>query len=276
MAAAMVTFSASNGLSLNPGKTQLLLVRGASTPKSAREDFIITVGSETVRPGQTLNFLGVTIDDRLSMATHHHKVAASARAKAGTVARLAAHLPVGPYLRQLPNGIIVGKVTYATAASFSPRLAAEDPPPPAAQRVAQLAMNRAARTITGHRLTDKVPVGDLLKAANLPSLNRATIKAVAMEAWKAFVTHDGDSSSGCGNNYGSRNPLGLLLFDSSSTISRTRAGSNGLISPPLRIAADTFVYAAYRIWNSSRELRAAKTLGEARRAAINMSAGAPL
>ncbi len=51
---------------------------------------------------------------------------------------------------------------------------------------------------------------------------------------------------------------------------------HGSIPPPLPVAADTFVYHAYKLWNLSIELRRAKSKHAAKRVAKAMANLAPL
>ena len=107
-----------------------------------------------------------------------------------------------------------------------------------------------------------------------------------MEAWKAWHSNDGTG--------GRRNPLGNLLFGDGNTCgssggdsgdgppahnnvsSRTRAAKGGAIAPPLPKYAPSLVYTAYLIWNASEDLRAARTIHEAGRAAAKVASTCPI
>jgi hypothetical protein len=93
--------------------------------------------------------------------------------------------------------------------------------------------------------------------------------AVAIEAWKANRSCDGDD--------GGRNPVGSLVFDSVTVVNGrpSRAAAAGIVRVPLR-GYSTMVTAAATVWNSCPDLRAAKTLGEAKLAAKNFAKGVPL
>eukprot|EP00095_Tigriopus_kingsejongensis_P002754 snap_masked-scaffold138_size318692-processed-gene-2.2 protein:Tk02754 transcript:snap_masked-scaffold138_size318692-processed-gene-2.2-mRNA-1 annotation:"fmrfamide receptor" len=81
--------------------------------------------------------------------------------------------------------------------------------------------------------------------AGIPSLNAISVKATAVEAWKAHKSKYGPN--------GSLNPFVNLLFAKSS--SRARAGTAGVVPFPLRTATDTFVWYAATVWNHSKALR---------------------
>ena len=249
-----------NGMVLNPEKTQLLLVGGRTVD---REQFSMVVDSVEIRPAAQLDLLGVCIDSKLSLLPQAVAAAAAAKARATVVRRLSAHLPPGQYLRTLANGLLMGKVGYAAAAAYKPRLS-PDQPQSGPLREVQTAINKAARAVCGVRRDAHIPVEELLRKAGLPSINRMTVYMVALEAWKAAFSHDGPQ--------GSRNPLGELLFSAP----RHHPRAAGLLNPPLRFAADTFVYEAYTIWNQSKNLREASTLSAAKRAAHTVAAAAPL
>jgi hypothetical protein len=90
-----------------------------------------------------------------------------------------------------------------------------------------------------------------------------TAVGLELEAWKANMSKDG------GN--GDRNPVGAILFGKRDehTVSEeqrlSRYATAGWIRVPLR-GHDTFVAHAAAIWNECPTLRAAKSMGEARRA----------
>lgn len=276
----LTRYATANCLALNPAKTQLLLAgRMAAT---SRATFAIDVGGITVLPANTLDLLGVTFDSRLSTSPHTSTIAKTAKAKAALIHRLTAYLPPGQYLRQLACGLMWGKVGYAASVVRAPRLQLDDPISQASRQT-QVAINNVARSICGWRLQDGHSVADTLSAANISSLNQVTTVAVALEAWKAL-----HSESGPGRI---RNPLGRLLNgdvpvvigsngddgdDSDFCGVRSRRALSGCIPPPLPVSADTFVYAAYKLWNRFPSLRAAKTLTAARRAVEDIRLTVPL
>ena len=259
-AAALVKFASSNGLVLNPDKTQLLLVGATAAEKGS---FSVSVDGVGVQPATQLELLGVMVDQRLSSLPQVEAAAKAARARASVIARLSAHLPPGKYLQTLASGLLIGKAGFSAAAAYKPHLL-PDQPLTAAMRDMQVAINNAARAVFGIRRDAHVTTEKLLAEAGLPSINRLTIYLTALETWKAVHSCDGPG--------GKKNSLGSLLC------SNPRRGPRAvdLLNPPLPIAADTFVYSAYLIWNNCPALREAKTLSAAKKAARSAASAAPL
>ena len=201
------------------------------------------------------------------MSPHDAEVARSARQRASLIARLAHHLPRGELLRQLSMGLVVGKLSHALAAVASPRLREDDQSQNASYKAVQVAINDVARTLTGVKRSDHIPVKDLLNKAGLPSVNRLVVKAVAMEAWKAYASTDGGG--------GSRKPIGSMMFDCNIETRPTRSTEAGLVKVPLR-GCNTFITHAATVWNNSEDLRVAKTSSAAKRVAKDIAKKAPL
>jgi hypothetical protein len=144
----------------------------------------------------------------------------------------------------------------ATSTFVRPRTDSNADPHSADLRAAQVAINDVARTLTGKKRKDHVQVSDLLKKAKLPSINQVTVKSTAIEAWKAYHSHDGNDNG--------RNMLGKLLFGDSAVHDQRhmRSSADGKILIPLR-GQETFVAHAAAIWNSSIMLREASSKSEA-------------
>jgi hypothetical protein len=232
----------------------------------------VVVNGCRVFPAKTLNLLGVTFDKTLAVAPHSEMVVAASRQRAGIVARLSHHLPRGEYLRQLAQGLFVGKLGHALPAVVSARLEGSDQGSSSHYKAAQVAMNDVCRTLTGTRRKVHKPVKDLLEAARFKSINAMAVEATAMEAWKAFVSSDGGA--------GERNPVGVLIFGKrlgvpKNVVRPTRSVNAGIVPVELR-GQETFVVRAAEVWNSSPSLRAAKSIGEARRVSRSLARAAPI
>ena len=116
-----------------------------------------------------------------------------------------------------------------------------------------------------------VKVQDLRERANIPSYNAITVRAIAMEAWKAFHSSDGPN--------GSRNPLGKQIFPTTTHCDITRSSRSvkeGVIPLPLPSKPNTYVWNASTIWNSSSALREASTKNEASKIAKGLARSAPV
>ena len=261
----MVRYAAACGLVLNATKTQLI-VSGAN--KQDMVSFTVSVDGAAIKPAKTFELLGVTFNEKFATGPYEESLAKSAKQRAAMVVRLSHHIPRGVYLQELSRGLLMGKVGYAVAAVTAPRLDDRSPPPSAASKTVQVAINNTARTILGKRLDDHIRVPDLLHMSGLPSLNAMATRAVAMEAWKAFHSNDGPS--------GSRNPLGLVIFNQKSNCRMSRSTMTGQISCPLPISADTMVVHAATIWNRFPALRAATSKGAAFKAAKEISRSVPI
>jgi hypothetical protein len=195
-------------------------------------------------------------------------VAAASRQRASLISRLSRHLPQGRYLKLLAAGLVHGKISHALSAVTTPRLEAADGGGNKAYKVVQRAINDVARTITGTKRREHVQIEDLLKMAGISSVNAMATAATALETWKAYHSSDGPN--------GGRNPIGSHVFDSDGNKNRnTRAASIGLVQIHLR-GHTTMVFNAATTWNRCPELRAARTLREARGVAKRLAAEAPL
>jgi len=266
MSSRLTEYSAQNALVLNPAKTQLLLV--GKVASDTKRQFEVRVGDTLVRPGDSLDLLGISVDCKLSLVPHIKNLAKAAKAKAALVKRLTFHLPRGRYLKQLATGLLLGKVSYAAPAVVPVRLNNYKEAAVPIKEI-QVAINDVARSVTGKKLQDKIQVSELLAQSGLPSYNRLAVSSLAMEVWKAWKSNDGPT--------GERNPLGKLIFGDQSTMARqTRAGIEGCIPPPLPVAASTLAYFGYQVWNDSAHLRAANTMREAKLAAKTYAQSVPL
>jgi hypothetical protein len=88
LADAMSGFTRSNGLGLNRAKTQLMI--GGTQDVS---NVVVFIDGAEIRPGNTLELLGVSFDRRFTVRLYLVELTKEARFRAGRVARLAQHLP---------------------------------------------------------------------------------------------------------------------------------------------------------------------------------------
>ncbi len=250
-------------LVLNHDKTQVVWVGDTGGVSSSP----INIGGTMVSPSSTVDVLGVTFDSRLSPAPHLTSMLRSARSLAGASRRLSLHLR-RQALQQVVRALLVGTVGYACAV-LRPRLVATDPVQKDLAAI-QTAINDCARAIIGSSRRDQMPIPSLLAQAGLPSLNRLIVEQVALETWK-------------GMNYecnGCKVPIGKILCSAppsqSQSLRPTRSRTTNCIQPPTKFKCDTFAWYAYRLWNGSPPLRSANTLSNARRAAKELAALAPI
>jgi hypothetical protein len=156
-------------------------------------------------------------------------MAAAVRQRASLIARLSHHIPCGGYLRQLALGLVGGKFNHALAAVATPRLAEaygmDNGHANAAYKQAQIGFNDVARTLTGKRRINHIPIPTLLSEARITPVNAMIVKALAMEAWNAYHSCEGED--------GARNPIGALIFDGTDGRRNTRAAMAGKVQIPL-------------------------------------------
>lgn len=262
-AAAFARHAKANGLAMNAGKTQFTISSEAGITGGAE----LLIDGRKVAAGATFELLGVTFDKRFSTRPHDVAVAHAARQRASLIARLAHHIPQGNYLTQLARGLVVGKVAHALPAISTPRFEPTDARNLQSAAV-QVAFNDVSRSVTGARRSDRITVGTLLGRANMPSFNRLTIEAIALETWKAFHSTDGLN--------GRRNPTGQAIFGSDIDVTRpTRASAAGEIRSSTR-GTNIMVTHAAMIWNKSPALRLSTTAAEAKAAGKALALGCPL
>jgi hypothetical protein len=193
------------------------------------------------------------------MSHHEEMVAAAARQRAGTIARLFHHLPRGAYLRQLAARLVNGKILHGLAAVTTLRLEGSKEGANAQYRAAQISVNNVARTLTGTWRTEHRKVANLLQAARIPTINELAVVATATETWRAYHSKEGGQ--------GRQNPLGQLMFGDSDDVATDarlkRSATAGRVHISLR-GQNSFVACKAAMLNHSPELRAAATIREAK------------
>jgi hypothetical protein len=133
---------------MNASKTQMVLSANAGIVANIN----MMVDRNSITPSNTIGLLGIRYDRKLSTAPHVRSFA-----RGSVVARLANHLPRGQYLRQLANGLVVGKFSHALAAVARPRLSDKEDASSTWSKI-QVVFNNVARSITGVQLQDHVKI----------------------------------------------------------------------------------------------------------------------
>ena len=255
-AASVVTYMAANCLSLNPEKTQVLWIN------SGKESPVVSVGSARVPPSNTINILGMQFDSGLRADPHVQELITSVASMAGIARRLRVHIPPD-MVADVVKALLVGKISYGAAAVLFPRLD-QDWPRSAFSSALQVRVNDLARVICGVRRSDRCSIASLLARSGLPSVNRLSVRSVAMEAWKSLGPQ-GDPD---------RDPLTSIFGQPTAT--NTRAVELGIRKPATRFPINTFVNSATLIWNRCYQLRSASSIGAAKRAATSFAEACPL
>jgi uncharacterized membrane protein (UPF0136 family) len=268
LADAIAKFTRDNGLGLNGAKTQVMI---GSAKAKARDisDITIHVDGAEVKPINTFELFGVTFDQRFTVRPYITTLSKAAKFLAGRVAGLAQYLPCRLLLRQLGSGLLMGKLAHCLLDMAQPRLSGSAKPIPEALASIQVAINNVARSISGYRREDHIPIEDLLELANLMSLNQLVVWATAMIAWNAHESDNGVA--------GSKNSVGNLSFNSGNALTArpTRATAAGEVRVPTRVM-NTLVTHVLETWNACTELRNSKSKAKASRAATNLAKNSPL
>ena len=126
---------------------------------------------------------------------------------------------------------------------------------------------QAARVILRERQSNKIPVETLLAKTGLPSINRLMVNTAALECLRAIRVRD--CIDACPT------PLANLIGKPGSVTRQTRANTAGLLYPP-STSKNSMIWAAYLAWNMSEDLKQAKMLAAAKKAAKSLAALAPL
>jgi hypothetical protein len=163
----------------------------------------------------------------------------------------------------------MGKLAHCLPVVAQPRLPGSAKLNPEALSAIQAAINDVARSVSGYKREDHIPIEDLLESAKFMSPNQLVVRATAMAAWNAHVSDDSVA--------GTRNPVGLLMFDSGKalTVRPTRATTGGDVRVPTR-GMKTLVTHVLETWNACAELRNSKSKAQASRAATNLARNSPL
>jgi hypothetical protein len=268
LADAMVKYTRDNSLALNGAKTQVM-IGGKAKARDNASISIIVDGAE-VKPTNSLELLGVTIDRKFTVQPYLCNLVREARFRAGRVAWLSQHLPHGQLLRQLGSGLLMGKLVHCLPVVAGPRLLGSAGTIPETLASVQVAINDVARSVVGHRREDYIPIVDLLEAAKFLLLNQQVVRATSMAAWNAYVSDDGTN--------GTRTPVGSCMFGNVTQPAKTRptrATVAGEVRVPMR-GMDTLVTYALATWNACAELQDTRTKAEANRAATILARNSPL
>ena len=140
------------------------------------------------------------------------------------------------------QAILVGKIsTYA--GHYAPVRVNECEATPGRLRSIQVVLNDLYRLVTGHWRSDHVSVGDLQKAADMPTLNQMAARESVSLIWQSYTDPSG--------------PLASILDDLRPAPSSRAYSLHKLIAPD---PANVLLTSGVRIWNlHSTSLAALKT-----------------
>ena len=161
------------------------------------------------------------------------------RRRLGVARNLACHIPRGKLLSEISKSQIIGRVQCNAFITRPARLA---PMQPSARGPTEVLLNDLLRVLIGVIRADRLKTEDLLDRAQIPSLNQIVVRQSALNAWRAV--HEGAMSELLVPYVVGRGAENNLRR---SVSQRCTASSNMAL-----------------VWNSSPELRQAKTIREAR------------
>ncbi len=262
ISSALVTYCNKNFLALNEEKTQVLWSGHPGLP--------IKVGNSAVAPGTNFEFLGVNFDRKLTPTPHIGNLISSVKSMAIMARRLSFHIPTRQVCSVM-GALVRGRVGYACIV-LPPRLNEEDPVCSLMASL-QVAVNDVGRAAIGSARSKRKKVEEVLSESGLPSINRLVIETIGVECWKALNSSDVPN--------GPLNPLGKILAPSPSLTAaegstRTRAAATGSIAPPAKKQVASFIWEAYRAWNSNLDLRKSATLTAAKSASAKIALTSPI
>ncbi len=252
-------YALENSLALNASKTQAIWFGMSSPP-------LLLIGNSRIKPQEELQLLGITFNNRMSLAPHLRSLEGTAKSLSALTRRLLLHLPRGQQVCEVVRALVSGRVCYGSIL-FPLRLSDDDSVSQLMQAI-QVQVNNIARQLLGVTRADKMLVEDMLYLTGLPSLNRFAVRAATIALWKSLKSCDGPG--------GAKNPLGTYLVSPSSSSRLTRSVTAGDLPPPLRKRTETYVWHAVKIYNMIPSLRSASSLASVQRLADSFSSSVPL
>ena len=224
----MVAYAGASGLCLNLDKTQFLDIGQGATDK------------------HPLKILGTTIDHDLTFKTHNEALLVDLKRRNGMIYRLRTELPRGTLLKAIAEALVVGKARSALWITWPVQLSdSNDAPLSATEKAMQVEINDLARILINKKRKHRIKIKDLLKRANLPSLNEIAIIQAATAAFKAIKL---------------KNPAlrDCLIIPEENPDRTTRATAAGLVRPASTRSIPALNMA--RVWNKFESIRAEDSL----------------
>ena len=234
-AESIMSFMSSNYLVTNKDKTKFL-----SFVPSRNEDYCpreITIGGNNIIETSCEKVLGLYISNDLSWANHIQHTKASLRYKTCMLRRLARSMPE-EHLRQLADGLILSKIRYGLSVYGGIVRTTEDDPIDGMIHSLEVTVNDVMRITERVSLKDHVPIQDLRRRTNIPSVNQMTAQTIITDAWKA--THGG--LPGLENT--------LVELDRSGIETRAKANGNVNVPSGSRILRKSFSHQGAVLWNA--------------------------
>ena len=228
----LMVFFASNMLVANATKTTLIVCQSS---RDKNMSYRMNVCGSIVKESSNVTLLGVKMSSDMTWDEQQDSVISSLRSTNGLLSRLSVFIP-NRCLTPLVHGLLLSKIRYALPLFANIRTHDNDPVSAFMQRV-QVELNNGLRIVLGKRLTDHVPVADMLSQIGIPSVNQLAVEMTIMETWRQMKNEL---------------PAGeyFVGVDSVSERSTRRTGKRYLVPPP----ADRSGYAKFmdqgtKVWN---------------------------
>ena len=177
----VLKFMASNGLVANPSKTTLLMMN-----KKDEEIVRIKVGESYIEQESVAKLLGILVDDEMGWKEQVNGkggVISALNQRTYLIKRLRNH--INPErLRKVVDSIWTSKLRYGLQLWATVRTENSDAVKKLVSEV-QKAQNRLLRILERKRISDKVPIREMLDNQNMLSVNQLAAQIKLAEVWKA-------------------------------------------------------------------------------------------
>jgi len=257
----ILKFMASNYLNTNAKKTGFMIIRTKEN-QSQRE---VRIGSERVIEAENHRILGLVVDNKLTWKDHvYGGLLQDVRRRVGALRRISYQVPRS-YLPSIASAIIGSKVRYGIS-MYCPVRMMEDDPTPSAMKDIQVVLNNAMRIATGWKIKDRVPIVELVRSTNIPTVNHMSAQSKLSLAWHAVKNE--------------KHPLNDVFTNESTcpfVSSRGRSRGDLRTSAKSTLGQRNFPEPSIRLWNKTPEtLRAAGSNGIFKSEARNFISSLPL
>ena len=176
-------YMASNGLIANHKKTVFMLI---NNKEQNSEKIKIRVGNNQIEQESNTKLLGMNIQDNLGWKEHFtgkNGLFSCLNKRLFAIRRVKNHVPKDK-LPRLAHSLWTSKLRYGLQLCSQIRTKETDSQNTYMQ-AAQVAQNKMLRLLDNSTLSDRVPTVDLLKRANMLSVNQLAANIKLNEAWKA-------------------------------------------------------------------------------------------
>ena len=214
------------------------------------------VGNIEIEQESTTKLLGMNIQDNLGWKEHFtgtNGLFASLNKRLFAIRRIKNHIPTEK-LPRLAHALWISKLRYGLQLCSQVRLKDSDSLNTYMQ-AAQISQNKMLRLLNNSTLSDRVPTIDLLKKANMLSVNQLSACIKLTEAWKACNIELYPIQL-------ERNHENLIANDRSTRLNTRRIWKEDGKSTT---ACDSFSRSTAKIWNQAPQaIKKALTLTKAK------------